>query len=219
MTGAAVTILEGPIHLWPIEHLRPHPRNPRTHSEEQVAEIAASILALGFNDPIAVTEDGVIVEGHGRLLAAQLLQMERVPVIILPTMTPAQESAYRIAHNKLAMHAGWDEKALREELAVIYAGELDATVTGFTEQELDDIIGGGDEEGDPDKPRGLGTPQITYTLVFDDEDQQNDWFQFIRWLKRKHPDDTLTVAGRISLHLAGNLELAHEAGDDDDDAA
>src|ERR1700736_1070087 len=107
------------IERWPIERLIPYPRNPRTHSDAQVAQIAASIAEFGFNNPILVDTKAGILAGHGRLLAARKLQLAEVPVIVLDHLTDAQKRAYIIADNQLALNAGWDETLLRIELAAL----------------------------------------------------------------------------------------------------
>src|SRR5258707_5669927 len=101
------------IELWPIEKLIPYARNPRTHSDAQVAQIAASIASFGFNNPILVDTQSGIIAGHGRLLAARKLQLREVPVIVLDHLSEAQKRGYILADNKLAQNAGWDEGLLR----------------------------------------------------------------------------------------------------------
>jgi ParB-like chromosome segregation protein Spo0J len=107
------------IELWPLDRLIPFARNPRTHSDAQVAQIAASIAEFGFNNPILVDTKAGIIAGHGRLLAARKLQLWEVPVIILDHLTDAQKRAYIIADNQLALNAGWDEETLGSELAAL----------------------------------------------------------------------------------------------------
>src|SRR4030081_58902 len=97
------------IELWAIERLIPYARNPRTHSEAQVAQIAASIAEFGFNNPILVDSKAGIIAGHGRLLASRKLKLTEVPVIVLDHLTDALKRAYVIADNQLALNAGWDE--------------------------------------------------------------------------------------------------------------
>src|SRR5580765_833428 len=104
------------IELWPIDRLIPFARNPRTHSEAQVAQIAASIVEFGFLNPILVDTKAGILAGHGRLLAARKLQLKKVPVIVLDHLTETQKRAYIIADNQLALNAGWDDDLLRVEL-------------------------------------------------------------------------------------------------------
>lgn len=143
------------IELWPLDRLQPYERNARTHSPEQVAKIAASITEFGFNNPILVdTSDGIIA-GHGRLMAARELGLEAVPVVVLDHLTDAQRRAYILADNRLAEDAGWDDALLGAELAALQADGFDLELTGFTDEELEDLLGGdgglggGDGPGDP----------------------------------------------------------------------
>src|SRR6201996_3507349 len=96
------------IERWQIDKLIPYARNPRTHSDAQVAQIAASIAEFGFNAPILVDSNAGIVAGHGRLLAARKLGLPEVPVVVLDHLTETQRRAYIIADNKLSENAGWD---------------------------------------------------------------------------------------------------------------
>jgi len=105
------------IDLRSVGSLLPNARNSRTHSDEQVAQIAASIKEFGWTNPVLVGADGVIIAGHARVLAARKLGMDEVPVIALAHLTPAQRRALVIADNKLALNAGWDEETLRAEMA------------------------------------------------------------------------------------------------------
>src|SRR5277367_1050571 len=105
------------IEIWAIGKLIPYKRNPRTHSDEQVAQIAASIVAFGFNAPILVDSNSGVIAGHGRLLAATKLGLAEVPVIVLDHLSETQKRAYIIADNKLALNAGWNEEILAAELA------------------------------------------------------------------------------------------------------
>src|SRR5689334_24962155 len=96
------------IEHWPLEKLIPYARNPRTHSDAQVAQIAASIEAFGFNSPILVDTNAGIIAGHGRLLAARKLGLKEVPVIVLDHLSEAEKRAYIIADNQLTLPADWD---------------------------------------------------------------------------------------------------------------
>src|SRR5580704_9318313 len=107
------------IEHWEIERLISFPGNARTHTREQIAQIAASIAEFGFVNPILVGTDAVIIAGHARLLAAQKLGMREVPVIVLGHLSETQRRALVIADNQLALNAGWDEEKLREELAAL----------------------------------------------------------------------------------------------------
>src|SRR6266446_9570204 len=101
------------IEHWPHDKLIPYARNPRTHSDAQVSQIAASIAEFGFVNPILVDTNAGIIAGHGRLLAARKLQLQQVPVIVLDHLSEAQKRAYILVDNKLAENAGWDEELLR----------------------------------------------------------------------------------------------------------
>ena len=131
----------------PIEALIPFARNARTHSDAQVAQIAASIVEFGWTNPILVDGANGIIAGHGRLLAARQLRLEEVPVIELAHLTPAQKRAYVIADNRLAENAGWDEELLRLELAELRDAEFDLDLLGFTDDELDELLLDGDQAG------------------------------------------------------------------------
>ena len=125
------------IEIWPVDKLQPYDRNARTHSPEQVAQIAASIVEFGFLNPILVDSSAGIVAGHGRLLAARKLGLAEVPVVVLDHLSETQRRAYIIADNRLAMSAGWDEALLAEELRDIKADGLDLSLVGFSDAELE----------------------------------------------------------------------------------
>ena len=98
------------VERWPIERLMPYARNARTHSDAQVSQIAASIREWGWTNPVLVAEDGTIIAGHGRVLAARKLRIAHVPVMIASGWTDAQKRAYAIADNKLTLNGGWDQE-------------------------------------------------------------------------------------------------------------
>ena len=128
------------IQPWPTERLIPFARNPRTHSEEQVAQVAASIAKFGFVNPILVGSDGVMIAGHARLAAARKLGLAEVPVIVLEHLTPAQKRALVIADNRLALSAGWDEELLRLELEALREEDFNLDLLGFGEAELEALL-------------------------------------------------------------------------------
>jgi DNA modification methylase len=134
------------IEIWLIDRLIPWIRNPRTHSDAQVTQIAASIEAFGFNNPILVDTKAGIIAGHGRLLAARKLGLTEVPVIVLDHLSEAQKRAYIIADNQLALQAGWDDELLRAELAALQAEDFDLDVLGFDPHQLDTLLALDDEE-------------------------------------------------------------------------
>jgi DNA modification methylase len=124
----------------PVESLIPYIRNARTHSEEQVAQIAASIAEFGWTNPILTDGANGVIAGHGRLLAARKLGLDRVPVIELAHLTPLQKRAYILADNRIAENAGWDEELLKVELAELKLGDFDLALTGFDTDELDRLL-------------------------------------------------------------------------------
>ncbi len=121
------------VQIWPIDRLLPYARNSRTHSDQQVAQVAASIREFGFVNPILTGADGVIIAGHARLAAARKLGMPEVPVIVLGHLNETQRRALVLADNKLALNAGWDEEMLRVELASLKEDNFDLDIAGFTE--------------------------------------------------------------------------------------
>ena len=126
-----------PYKTAPVADLIPYGRNARTHSDAQVAQIAASIREFGFTNPILVDGDRGVIAGHGRLLAARMLNMPEVPIIELSHLTAAQKRAYVLADNRLALSAGWDEDLLRNELGDLRIGGFDLGLTGFDPGEID----------------------------------------------------------------------------------
>ena len=128
-----------------VQELIPYVNNSRTHSEEQVNQICASINEFGFTNPLLVDEKDSIIAGHGRLLASKKLGMEEVPCIVLEGLTEAQKKAYIIADNKMALNAGWDEELLKIELENLKELDFDLGLTGFNVDELDDILGNNEE--------------------------------------------------------------------------
>lgn len=131
------------VEIRPISSLKPHPRNPRTHSREQIRQIKDSIETFGFTVPVLIDEGGNIIAEHGRLEALKLLGGKEVPTICLADMTEAQKHAYVLADNKLAERAGWNSELVTLELA--YISELDVDFdlahTGFETPEIDFLLG------------------------------------------------------------------------------
>ena len=150
-----------------VSSLIPYARNSRTHSDEQVTKIAASIKEFGFLNPVIVDGESGIIAGHGRIMAAKKLGIESVPVIEASHLTDAQRRAYVIADNRLALDAGWDDEMLRVEFAELEELGFDLGLTGF---ELDEIgaldFDEGEEVGMPALPDGDKEPfqQKTFTL-------------------------------------------------------
>jgi DNA modification methylase len=128
-----------------IETLIPFARNPRTHSEAQIAKLASSIVEFGWTQPILVDGANGIIAGHGRLAAARKLDLLEVPVIELGHLTSAQKRAYVIADNRLALDAGWDEELLSLELAELSEAGYDLTMTGFSNEEIEELLVGAEQ--------------------------------------------------------------------------
>lgn len=133
-----------------VSALKPYEKNARTHSAEQVEQIARSIKEFGFTNPLLIDEQDRIIAGHGRLQAARALQMFDVPVIVLTGLTDAQRRALILADNKIALNSGWDLKLLSDELADLKLEGYDLTLTGFSLEEIDNLTPVVVDEIDPD---------------------------------------------------------------------
>lgn len=140
----------------PLDRLVPYVRNARTHSAEQVAQIAGSIAEFGFVNPILIGSDDVIVAGHGRVLAAQRLGLAEVPVIVLAHLSEAQRRALVIADNRIAENAGWDEAMLRAELAALQEDAFDLDLLGFAADELGRLLDDMEADAGTDSGGALG---------------------------------------------------------------
>lgn len=161
-SGAIVA--EYTLHLKSVEALIPYVNNSRTHSDEQVTQVASSIKEFGFTNPILIDEHDGVIAGHGRLMAAKKLNLSEVPCIILAGLTEAQKKAYVIADNQLALNSGWDLDALRLEVETLNELEFDIDLLGFDGDVIDKLL---DIEGElPELPDGDRDPfqQKTFTL-------------------------------------------------------
>jgi DNA modification methylase len=136
------------IEQWPTAKLLPYARNARTHSADQVAQIAASIAEFGFTNPILAGSDGIIVAGHGRLAAAQKLGLAVVPVVVLDHLSATQRRALVIADNRIAENAGWDDAMLRIEIAALQDDDFDVSLTGFDADALAELMAGDEPDGE-----------------------------------------------------------------------
>ena len=155
------------VERWKIEKLVPYARNARTHSDEQVGQIAASIKEWGFTTAVLVDESGSIIAGHGRTLAAQRLKMTEVPVMVAKGWSDAKKRAYVIADNKLAMNAGWDEQMLALELGEIGDLGFDLDLTGFTADEIAALTPEQIEPGLTDEDEVPELPEQPVTVLGD----------------------------------------------------
>ena len=133
-----------------VNDLIPYINNSRTHSEEQVNQIVASINEFGFTNPLLIDEKDNIIAGHGRLLASKKLKMEEVPCIVLTGLTEAQKKAYIIADNKMALNAGWDFNLLSLELENLKELDFDLELTGFSVDEIDGLLNTNEDIEDND---------------------------------------------------------------------
>ncbi len=135
-----------------LDRLVPYARNARSHSEAQLAEIAGSIRAFGFTNPVLIAEDDTLIAGHGRVLAARLLGMETVPTITLTGLTESQRRALVLADNRIALNAGWDEALLALELSDLKEAGFDLGIMGFEDGELDRLLAGAVDEDSSSTP-------------------------------------------------------------------
>lgn len=168
--------------------LIPYVNNSRTHSETQIQQVASSIKEFGFTNPILVDDDNGIIAGHGRLLAAQMLDLDKVPTILLSGLTDVQKKAYVIADNKLALNSGWDNELLKLELLDLQEAEFDLDVVGFEESELLNImleLEQGDLDVDeewtdmPEFDQPDDTPFRTVKVHFEHPDDVAEFFSLI----------------------------------------
>lgn len=135
------------IQLVAVDSIKPYPRNPRNNTQA-VDKVAQSLKTYGWQQPIVVDVEGVIIAGHTRWLAAQQLKMDQIPVHIAKELTPEQVRAYRIADNRLSEEAEWDEELLREELNLLKEMDTELSLTGFDEKELTQLLGGLSDESE-----------------------------------------------------------------------
>ncbi len=205
--------------------LKPYARNARTHSKQQVAQIARSIERFGFTNPVLVSDDGQIVAGHGRVEAARLLGLETVPTLALSHLSETERRAYVLADNKLAANAGWDRDLLALELGALVDLDFDVELTGFSLAETDLILDGV-READPDaaigredEPVPLAAEAVTRTgdlwelgrhrLICGDARSAED-YQRLLGNERAHlvfTDPPYNVA--VDGHVCGNGSVRH----------
>ena len=150
--------------------LIPYINNSRTHSDNQVQQVASSIKEFGFTNPILIDEGDGIIAGHGRLMAAQKLGLDEVPTITLEGLTEAPRKAYGIADNQLAMNAGWDFEALRIEVDRLSELDVDIDLLGFDDDFLNDLLFDSNSESIfPDLASGEKEPYQKKTFTLHDE--------------------------------------------------
>ena len=150
-----------------LDALIPYARNSRTHSDAQVAQIAASIKEFGFTNPVLIDETGSIIAGHGRVMAARKLAIADVPSIRLTHLTEAQKKAYVIADNKLALNAGWDDEMLAVEITDLKDMGFDLDLTGFNTDEIEALLAPTGTEGLTDEDAVPEVPEAPVTVLGD----------------------------------------------------
>jgi DNA modification methylase len=153
------------IEFWPVDRLVPYAKNARTHSAEQVSQIAASIAEFGFNAPILVDSESGVIAGHGRLLAARKLGMDDVPVIVLDHLTATQKRAFILADNKLTELGGWNDELLAAELAALDAEGFDVGLTGFSDQDLAVLLADETQHASPAEESAVEVPEAPAVAV------------------------------------------------------
>jgi ParB-like chromosome segregation protein Spo0J len=161
----------------PVVELLANERNSRTHTPEQVAKIAAAIERYGWTTPILIDDDGVLIAGHGRLLAAQVLGLDTVPVMTATGWDDAQKRAYMIADNRLTEAGGWDDEILRAELNQLQLEGIDIASLGFEDDEIDALLSEAAEGQQQEKPAPRDTSQrlddLKYSVVIRCDGEQH----------------------------------------------
>ena len=164
------------IELWNLARLKPYEKNAREHSQEQVGQIAASIVEFGFLNPILVDSNDGIVAGHGRLSAAKELALDVVPVVVLDHLTENQKKAYILVDNKLAENATWNEDLLAEEIIKLNLQDFDLNILGWSDEELkalqEDGWASDIEDLTKDDDEHLDGLQAKITILLDEDDKE-----------------------------------------------
>lgn len=177
------------LEVWEVGKLKPYARNSKIHADDDVGMIRASIERFGFNDPIGVLSDGEIVEGHGRLEAAKLLGMDRVPVIVLRGMGKREADLYRIAHNKISQNTTFDFRALVGQLRMLSNEDIEIGQMGFTETSIRGLFRTFPELSTHEErtaaTRGMN---LSYDIIWDDENQKKKWTAFLKKCQKQHPE-------------------------------
>lgn len=185
-----------------VHDLKPYSRNNKVHDAKAIDEMAKSLGLFGWTQPIVVDEDNSILAGHKRFFAAVKIGQEQVPVHRMIGLDEARKAQYRIVDNKMSAAPEWDYQAIEAELVTLQEADLEVEEFG-----LDEFI---DKENQQTKTAASGQSagdvgySIQYTLVFDNEDQQTRFYEFLRHLKEKYNADT--TAGRIDQFLTDHME-------------
>ncbi|MFZ9891064.1 MAG: ParB/Srx family N-terminal domain-containing protein [Ilumatobacteraceae bacterium] len=179
------------LEFWKLDKLKPYERNSREHSDSQIQRLADSISEFGFLNPIIVDKDAGIIAGHGRLMAARKVGLEKVPVLMADHLTEAQKRAYVIADNRLAELSTWNNEILKSELSELTELGFNTELTGFAFTPIDMPDLDPSDSGESEK-----SFNISYTIIFDDLEQQKQWFDWLSSLKRQYPN-AVTIAEKI----------------------
>lgn len=196
----------------PITDVKPFGSNPRTIPDLAISSVADSIKEFGWQQPIVVDENNVVIAGHTRLKAAEKLGLIEVPIKVASDLTFEQIRQFRILDNKLGELTSWDEDVLQAELLQMDMGifeslwsmnDANGSIDGLDKY---DFTVGLDENDDVDKPvNAFGNPIIQYTIIFDNELQQEDWFNFIKQMKAHYPSDD-SIASKITRFIKEKLD-------------
>lgn len=181
------------IVLLNVGDIKKYARNMKKHPQSQIEKLKKSIKEFGFNVPVLVDRQNIIIAGHGRFIAAQELGMTQIPAIKIEYLTDQQVRAFRIADNKVS-ESSWDAKMLGEEFNFLKSEGFDLNLTGFDTLEISNL----------DKPEGskddfktnIFKKIIKYEIIFNDEDEQKKWHDYLVFLKNKYPD-LKTISERI----------------------
>jgi len=167
--------------------LVPYAKNSRTHSKDQITQIATSIGEFGFTNPVLIGESEDIIAGHGRVMAAKELKLNKVPCIRLEHLTKEQKKAYVIADNKLALNAGWNENLLKQEIESLQESDYDITLTGFSEMEIDELLAAEEIIDDADEILHEQSLQVEpakeYVLILAKDN--DEWDEMVDYFKLK----------------------------------
>tara|TARA_R110002049_G_scaffold203711_1_gene374318 strand:- start:22270 stop:22824 length:555 start_codon:yes stop_codon:yes gene_type:complete len=161
-----------PYYKKSINDLIPYANNSRTHSDEQVNQIASSIKEFGFTNPVLIDEQGGLIAGHGRVMAAKKLNLDEVPCIELKGLTEAQKKAYIIADNQLPLNAGWDFDMLKLELEALNEMEFDIDLLGFDDEFMNDLFETVDDEVEPELKEDDYCEKFNVIVECNNENQQ-----------------------------------------------
>ena len=195
----------------PVSSLTPHPGNTKVHTPEQVEQISNSILRFGFNDPIGITEDGMIVEGEGRWQSAQALGMTEVPVLVLENLSERDADLYRIAHNKIALTTGFNLAALVGSLRDLMGEGIALKNMGFTDEAVAGLGLGETPVPVTSVSLDAEAANLDYLLIWDNPEQKREFEAFAKAIQQ--PGET--VADALFRVLTQTLQTVVAEGAED----